>query len=112
MMLLRYNTHMNSHTFRAMIVAILTLLVWMNPVSVFAAELKIDSTKKILNNGDTFIANVRIGVDNECINTASVDVLYDPAVFDVVDFSQGESLITLWIEEPIFSEERGVIHFA
>lgn len=103
---------MVTHLLQRLFVYALAFLIVLLPGVGFAAELSIDATKKVLNNGDTFIANIRINAEDECINTASVDVFYDPSVLTAVDFSQGESLITLWIEEPTIDNNQGLVHFA
>lgn len=92
--------------------AFFAVVLFVTPLFTFAADLYVDTTKKELNSGDTIISNVRINVLDECVNAISAEVHYDTTYLDAIDFSRGESLITLWIEEPLVDREKGTVRFA
>jgi hypothetical protein len=61
--------------------------------------------------GKTFVVDVRLAA-NEPVNVAGLSVFFSPAQLDVLDVSKQGSLFNLWIEEPEFTLEPGVIHFS
>lgn len=62
--------------------------------------------------GDTFVVEVRLLTDAECVNAADLEVRYPNTVLRAVDFSKGSSILSLWVREPILDHDRGVVSFA
>lgn len=62
--------------------------------------------------GNTFIVEVKIDAEGECLNAVSVDLEFSDDILELIDFSHGQSIITLWVESPNFNEESGVISFS
>lgn len=78
-----------------------------------AANLYIDSEKATFSKDDTFRVQVRIDTDTgECINAAEVVLNYPEEVMEAIDVSKGESIFTLWVEEPQINKDEGRISFA
>ncbi len=77
-----------------------------------AALLYIDPGAQTYGIGDTFIASVRIDNEGECINAALVEIIYPTKSLRAVDFSRGDSLFSLWTEEPAIDTEAGRITFS
>lgn len=59
--------------------------------------------------GDTFIQEIRLNTEGEYVNVAEVKVVFPSDAVEVVDFSKGNSVLTLWAEEP--SRKDGVVSF-
>jgi hypothetical protein len=56
--------------------------------------------------------NLRIDTDEgECINTVDAVIHYEPSV-RAVDVSRGDSILNLWVENPIINEQDHTIKFA
>ncbi len=77
-----------------------------------AALLYIDPGASTYGVGDTFIASVRVDNEGECINAGLVEIIYPTKSLRAVDFSRGDSLFTLWTEEPAIDTDAGRITFS
>ncbi len=83
------------------------------PLSVFAATLSLEPASGEYGPGDMFIVTVRLDTPiNECVNAASVELFYPKDWVRPTAISKGESLFSLWVEEPNINEERGLITFS
>lgn len=90
------------------------LLSFFLPRNVSALTLSLDSSATRYGPGDTFVVTVRadnVGAD-ECFNAADLVVLYPADLVDVVAVSKGESLFTLWAEEPAIDRKNGRVRIA
>lgn len=61
--------------------------------------------------GDTFPVEIKIDTEGECINAVEVNLSF-PQDLKAVDFSRGESIITLWVDSPEINQEKGLISFS
>lgn len=83
------------------------------PQSVFAVELFLTTAEENLNKGDTFIVDVRVDSQGECINVVDVDITFDNSALQIIDLGRGESLVSLWIENEIVVDQTGGrVHFS
>ena len=83
------------------------------PNAVFAATLYLDPANENVGPGDTFLVTVRIDTETgECINAATIEINYPVDWMKASVLSKGESLLTLWPEEPTIDSERGRILFS
>lgn len=74
----------------------------------FAATVSIDPDTLTVGPGDTFVATIRLEtLPDECINAASIEVLYPSDWMNASAVSKGESLMTLWPDEPSVDREHG-----
>lgn len=77
-----------------------------------AATLYIDPNETHSFRADSVTLSVRIDTDEgECINTVDAVVSYDPSIA-AVDVSRGDSILTLWVEDPVIDQEAHTITFA
>jgi hypothetical protein len=77
-----------------------------------AAFLYFNPLSSDVHRGDTMAIDLRIDTDEgECINTIDGVIHYDESV-RAVDVSRGESILSVWLEEPIIDEENREIRFA
>ena len=91
------------------IVSIICLALF--PTVGFAAELYLELSEGEYQSGDTFIVDVRLDTQQEYINAVEVGLVFPKDILEVKDFSSGNSILTLWIEEPTFSNQEGKISF-
>lgn len=82
------------------------------PFAANAAVLYVNPTEGEHGLSDTFIADVRLDNQNECVNAMSVEVRYPTDTLRAVDFSKGNSILSLWIEEPKINTDTGVVTFS
>jgi hypothetical protein len=82
------------------------------PASAFAAHIYLDPSTATYGPGDTFIVTVRIDNEDDCINAASVELTYPTKELRAVDFSRGDSILSLWAVEPHIDTTAGSVIFA
>src|SRR5262245_36451400 len=82
------------------------------PQEAHAALLYFDPPESSIFRGDTEPLRLRIDTDEgECINTVDVVIYYSPSI-RAVDVSRGESILSVWVEEPHIDEEAHTITLA
>ncbi len=94
------------------VAGIAVCLFFIATVRVDAALLYLDPSEADLHRGDTATVAVRIDTDtDECINTVDVIIKYDAAV-RAEDVSRGDSILNIWVEDPVIDEANHTITFA
>ena len=77
-----------------------------------ATTLYLEPSDSKYHQGDTFLVEVRIDIENECINVVDLGLSFSQDILEVIDFSQGDSILTIWPETPIIDQNLGLISFA
>jgi len=62
--------------------------------------------------GNTFLVQVKANSGGAAINAAEGTLIFDPDKLEVKSISKTDSIFTLWVQEPIFSNSVGTINFA
>lgn len=62
--------------------------------------------------GNTFLVQVKVNSGGVAINAADGTIIFDPDKLEVVRLSKDESIFSLWVQEPTFSNSLGTINFA
>lgn len=70
-----------------------------------AAILYLELPEEDLHGNDIFLANIRLNTEGEYINAVKVDFSFSQDVLEIKDFSKGNSILTVWLEEPQFLGE-------
>jgi len=89
-----------------------SLLAFGLAVPVFAAVLYLEPDGGEYQPGDIFVVEMKIDNENEYINTVEANLSFSQDILQVVDFSKGSSILTLWVREPEIDQESGLISFA
>ena len=88
------------------------LSVLVIPAHTYAAQLYFEPDTLELHRGDTAKIALRIDTDeDECINTVDAVITYDSSI-RAVDVSRGNSILSLWVEDPVINETDHTITFA
>lgn len=89
-------------------------LIVLFPSFAFAAEISLDPTSGVYGPGDSYVVNVRLSpeTDDECINAVDVSISYPKDLIKASAFSKGESILTVWAEEPTIDQTKGIVHFS
>ncbi len=90
----------------------LGLALFFVPYMAQAAVLSLDPSTSTHGPGETFIVAVRLGNAEDCVNAASVVLTYPIDTLRAVDFSRGDSIISLWVSEPQIDTQKGTVTFA
>jgi len=94
-----------------LIVTVLSYLFFLIP-STHGALLYFEPSATEIFRGDTAILSLRLDTDEgECINTVDAVIRYDSSI-RIVDVSRGDSILNIWVENPIINETERTITFA
>jgi hypothetical protein len=77
-----------------------------------AATLYLEPNSGEFSLGETFSVSVFIDTEGEIINVANVNLDYPEEILAAKDFSQGNSILNLWIKNPEIKRGIGKISFA
>ncbi len=61
---------------------------------------------------NTFLIQVKVNSGGVAINAAEGTIIFDPNDLEVVRLSKEDSIFTIWVQEPTFSNSLGTINFA
>jgi hypothetical protein len=85
------------------------------PLHVFAARVYVETDKNPMNVGDTVIVNVKIDSENETINVVKGQIdlgtATDASLFKAGGMSIAGSILTIWPQEPLLSQDGHTISF-
>lgn len=81
------------------------------PESVMASELYFESSNAEYHPGDTFIADLKINNQKECINAISADIKFSEDLLEAVDFIKSDSILVFWVGDPSIRGELGSVSF-
>ncbi len=104
----RYTIHMLARTTFSFL--LLTLLCV--PAIAHGARVYVDPDQGTFGLGDTFIVSIRLETEEACVNAASITLEYPEDTLDLVDFSKGKSMLTLWVDEPTPGVDTGILMFS
>lgn len=77
-----------------------------------AASLYMDPHEAELKRGDTISVSVRLDTDEgECVNVVDGVITYSENI-QPVDISRGNSILSLWVEDPVINKTNRTITFA
>jgi len=83
------------------------LLFW--PLATKGAILYLEPSTGQYYQNDVFLVEIRLDTQGEYINVVNIELKYPQDILEAKDFSKGNSILTLWVKEPAFS--NGVILF-
>ena len=106
-----YLNKMKGYTVLMYRLGTLVVCIFFFPAISQAATLYINPTQGTYGPGDTFIAEVRLNTEGECFNAADVTVNFPNTSLKAVDFSRGDSLLSLFVEEPKIHQDLGTVTF-
>ena len=84
----------------------------MLPQAASAATLYAGSAYQSVYEGQTFVIDWYLDSQKENLNTVSLDLHFTPETLEVVQVEPGQSLLSLWVKPPEFSNTDGQIHLA
>ncbi len=81
------------------------------PQSVFAAKLIVATPKQAYSVGDTLQAVVNVSSSDAAVNAFSGTVTFPKELLQVTSVSKVGSVVSVWAEDPTFSNTDGTAHF-
>ena len=92
--------------------AIIFVCCLLFPPLVEAATLYLEPATGQFQPGETFIVDIRIDTEGECINAVEANLSFSSDILKATDFSRGESILNLWVRNPEINQEQGLISFS
>jgi len=74
------------------------------PLGARAATLYLLPQSQIIHQGETFLIEVRLDTEGEEINAIEGNINLPLDLLEFIDFSKGESILSLWVKEPGISD--------
>jgi hypothetical protein len=81
------------------------------PVWAQKASLYLSPSTGSYTVGNTFLVQVKVNSGGVAINAADGTLVFDPDKLEVKSISKEDSIFTLWVQEPTFSNSVGTINF-
>ena len=81
------------------------------PVGARALVLYLEPAQGEYQLGDTFSVQVMIDTEEECINTVQGEIDFSKDILETVNFTTGNSILTIWLEKPKINQNLGKISF-
>jgi len=86
-------------------------IVFFFPFKAEAANLYLAPVEREYYIGNTVIAEVRLDVKDECVNVVKADLNFSKDNLEAIDFSRGNSILSIWVKEPVIEQDLGQISF-
>ena len=90
---------------------VLIFAILITPSFAKAATLNISIDKTAVAIGDEFTANLKINSENVSINVAQATLQFNRDILEVKKVEKTDSVFTLWLAEPEFSNTAGTVSF-
>lgn len=106
----------NKKYFKLLYCCIVILLwcfcVFLCPINVMAAVLLLEAEQTEYQVGDIFMVDVVLDSQGDYINAVEAKIKFNQEVLQAENFSQGNSVLTLIVEQPNISNKEGIISFS
>lgn len=86
-------------------------IIFFFPFKVEAAKLYLEPIQSEYYLGNTVIVEARLDVEGECVNVVKADLSFSKDNLEAVDFSRGNSILSIWVKEPVIEQELGQVSF-
>ena len=93
------------------VLALLFSLILTLPATAQAASLYFSPSSGSYSIGQTFTVSVYVSSSNQAINAASGVISFPQDKLQVVSLSKISSVMSLWVQEPSFSNASGIVNF-
>lgn len=91
---------------------LVALFVLMSPLAAFAATMSMSPATGVYSAGSTFTARVVVNSAGKSINAAEGTIKFNPQEVTVVSIDRSNSIFSLWVTEPSFSNSAGTVNFS
>ena len=107
---MNFTTSTPRSSFYALLIAL--ALCWLLPTLSFAATLSLTPNTGVYTVGGVFTARVVVNSQGQNINAAEGTLRFNPRELAVVSVDRSNSIFSLWVTEPTFSNTAGTISFS
>jgi hypothetical protein len=92
--------------------ALMALAMLLIPSAVQAATLQVSTGRAVISAGDTIIAAILVSSPDQAANAISSVISFPTDLLSVVAVSKTNSILSLWIQDPVFSNQDGTVSFS
>jgi hypothetical protein len=82
------------------------------PLYANAATLSLMSSSQAVNVGSIFTVSANVSSPSDALNAVSGTITFPTDLLEVVSVSKSTAVISLWVQEPAFSNSDGSINFS
>ena len=93
------------------ILVIILAICFSLPYKTYAASLSLLPSSSTATVGNIVAIKVSVNTDNVSINNAEASIQFPTDLLDVVSITKNNSIFSLWVEEPSYSNSTGLITF-
>lgn len=90
---------------------LVTVLLVGFPGAVFAGSISLSPASGTFQDGKTFSVRINVSSPDQAVNAASGVLSFPPDKLRIVALSKGESILSLWVQEPSYSNSLGTVNF-
>ncbi len=91
--------------------AVFASVLFVFPQYVFSANLSFSSSATSLSIGQKFTLNVFVSSADQSVNAVSGNISFSSSNLEVLSVSKAGSVLSLWVQEPSFSNQSGSVSF-
>lgn len=95
---------------KRLILALLAVILLL-PSSALAASYVFSPSGSSVVSGQTFTVQVNVAASDQAVNAVSAEIAFPVEVLQVVSVSRANSIVSIWVKEPSFSNTSGIIRF-
>lgn len=106
-----FHTLVSSVSTRSAKLAVIFCLFLLGPTFATAATLSFIPEVGSFSVGSIITVSVLAGSGGTALNAVSGTVTFPKDIFEVVSINKSQSIVSLWVQEPAFSNEAGSINF-
>jgi len=103
---------MRKSLFLFLVLFLFSILVLAGGAAAQTASLYLSPSAGNYTVGNTFLVQVKVNSGGIAINAADGTLVFDPDKLEVVSISKTDSVFSLWVQEPAFSNSLGTLTFA
>lgn len=89
-----------------------SVAVFLAPHTSLAATLSLMPANASVNVGDSFTVAVRVSSSDQVMNAVSGALSFPTDLLRVASISKANSVLTLWVQDPIFSNSTGIVDWS
>lgn len=102
---------MSSMTGRYLASIVLCAALFLVPGSASAATFGVSPSVASRSVGDSFTATVFVSSPDQSVNAVSGVLSFNPSLLEVASVSKANSVLGLWVQDPVFSNAQGTVSF-
>jgi len=91
---------------------LITVFLFGSVTTLGAASIYIDPPGGVVSPEQIFSVDLRLDIDDDCVNVVETHLLYPADQLQVTTVSRGQSILSLWVESPKIDQANGRVSFS